>query len=329
MSLIKTSDELKQYFSSIDKDYKIASLQSFINSAETDILIPWIGYDLYNALSTAYNGAGLAGKQLAVFPYIQKAVTHLAFMLAADSGAMRIGDSGFYVITSQTNKPVSDKKMSQFLRGRREAGYNAMEQATLFMEMNINADELAVYKNSRERQQHVAYFINSSVDFTSYFKKVNNSAYLFSMLSNALDRAERQYIAPVLGAAYYSALKAKVADNSFTPAEQSLLPYINRALANYTIGIGISKLPVEFDGTNLVINSQPAFGNAENVENKAAATAQQLADLAGSAMLDGEFELRALEDYLVANAGSLEGYTPPVTTGDININCPRKPTFFV
>lgn len=330
MSLIKTTDELKLYFSSIDKDYKIASLQSFITDAEQDLLIPWIGQDIYDVVSAAYNpGPVPAGILAGLLPYLQKAVIHLALMLSADSGSFRISDSGFYVISTTTNKPVSDKKMTQFKTARREAGYRAMEQAIEYLEANITAAGLAAYAGSDQHKYHRAYFINSSVEFTRYFKKTNNSAYLFWQMLDSLDYAERGYIAPVLGPAYFDTLKAAVLANNLTDPQKALLPYINRALANYTVANAVPGLPVDFEGTNLIINSQPTKGNFDAVEDKTAASGTQLANLVNNALATGRSELRSLADYLVAHAEDLTGYILPETTTDVNVNAPLSKTFFV
>jgi hypothetical protein len=329
MSLIKLTAELKLHLSSVDKDYKIASLQSFIDGAEQDILVPWIGREIYDDLHAEYNAGTAAGKKLQVLFFLQKAVTNLAFLLAADSGSFRISDSGFYVSVSETNKPVSDKKMSEFKKGRRESGYNALEQAVEFMEANIDEVDFALYKASDQHLQHRAYFINSATEFTRYFKKINNSAYLFYQLSDALSLAERKYIRPVLGYTFFAALKAKVLAKTLNAKEKELLLNINRALANYTIAMGLPGLQVEMDGKQIVIGSSPAYGNSENVENKAAASPQQISAVVNAAFAAGETELTELEDYLAANAADFGEYIVPEAAEDFLMNDPEAPTYFV
>lgn len=330
MALLKTTPELKAIFSTIDADYNFNSLKSFIDDAEQDIVIPWIGLEIYTVVSTAYNAGPIAPGVIAdVLFYLQKAVTHLALMLAADSGSVRLADGGLYVIVTATNKPVSDKKMLAFTRGRRESGYKGLEQAIEYMETNIANEALATYAGSDAHKQHRAYFINSAVAFTGYYKKVNNSAYLFWQLMDALDFCERKYIAPVLGQSYFASLKAAVLAGSLSDAQKALMPYILRPLANYTIAQGLQNLPVDFDGTNLVIKSEPATGTFDAAGASTAATLAQMQAMSGDAMATGKAELRSLEDYLVTNAASLPGYTPPADDDDVNINCPGSPTFFV
>jgi hypothetical protein len=328
--LIKTTEDLKRNFSSIDKDYKYQSLESFIDNAEKDILIPYIGQEIFDQIDAAYNSnQPLAGKTAALFSYLQKAVVNLALMLSADSGSFRISDSGFYVVSTATNKPVSDKKLTEFKKGRRESGYRAMEQAVVYLKKNVDDPVFSVYKASDAYLLHTAHFINDSVTFTRYYAKVANSAYLFTQLLDSLDFAERTNIAPVLGPEYFDALKSNFATGTATAAEMKLVPYINRALAKFTMVKALPSLPVEFEGTNLTLNSMPAYGNSENVVSKATLKADQLSILIEDALLTAKSELGSLEAYLIKNAGDLIGYTPPAVGEDFNINDPCSPTFFV
>lgn len=331
MALIKTTEELRVHFSGMDKNYSIASLVSFIDDAEKDILIPWIGQEIFDVVKVAYSTdvIGISAKKSELLVYLQKAITHLSLMLSADSGSFRISDSGFYVIVGATNKPVSDKKMSEFKKGRRESGYNALEQAIGFLEANIDAADFAAYKTSDAHLLHRAHFINSSVEFTRYFKKVNNSAYLFNQLLDALDRSERKYIKPVLGNDFFSALKVKVLAGTLNGPEKALMPYINRALANYTMASGLAGLQVEVDGQQIVISSSPAFGNAENVESKTAASPQQISTVAGAAMKAGQLELDELQEYLIDHVNDFVAFIVPEASEDFDINDPNAPTYFV
>lgn len=331
MSLLKTPAELKKHFSGTDADFKINSLQSFIDDAEKDVLIPWIGQEIYDVIHTAYNAdpTTIAGKTAALLDYLQKAVTHLAFLLSADSGSFRISDSGFYVVVTNNNKPISDKKMTAFRRGRRESGYNALEQAINYLEANINDAAFAVYKASDSHLQHRAYFINSGVEFTRYCKKAANSAYLFNQLTDALSLAERKHIKPVLGNAFFAGLKARIIAGTLSVAEKALMPYINRALANFTMAGGLQGLQVEIDGEQIYISSSPAYGNSENVESKTAASPIQISALVKSATDAGNYELDELEEYLLDHAVDFESYIAPEISEDFNINDPNAPTYFV
>jgi len=330
MNLVKTIDEVKAVFSSIDKDYNINSLISFIDDAEKNILVNWIGQAFYDVMLDAYNAPGIAGKKMQLIPYLQKAIVHLALWKSADSGSFRINSAGFYVTVTATNKPVSDKKLEKFELGRREDGYKGLEQLIAFLEANIGEADFAAYANSDERAMNKANFINSAAEFTRYFTMMDGSAFMFYKLRVALGFAERKFINPVLGNAFADTLKANILANSLTADQKKLMPYINRALAYYTIAYGASFIGLQFDGSGIIVQSQPSTGTYDVAVMKTAATPAQLAPMVTDALSMAQTEIRNLEDYLIANAGSLPGYIPPTDTGDdLDINDPDSPTYFV
>jgi hypothetical protein len=330
MNLIKTIDEVKAAFSNIDKDYNINSLKSFIDDAEKNILVNWIGQAFYDVMLTAYNNPDIAGKKAQLVPYLQKAIAHLALWKSADSGSFRINDAGFYVTVTATNKPVSDKKLEKFELGRREDGYRGLEQAIAFLEANIGEADFEAYANSDERLNNKANFINNAADFTRYYTMMDYSAYMFFKLRVSVGFCERKFINPVLGNGFAETLKANLIDNTLTADQRKLMPYIKRALANYSIAYGASSIGLQFDGSGIIVQSQPSTGTFDVGVMKTAATSAQLNPIIKDALSMAQTELRSLEDYLISNAGSLPGYVLPTDTGDdLDVNDPDAPTYFV
>ncbi len=327
--LVQSTADIKNWFSGIDDDYNILSMQSFIADAQMDYLVPEIGQDMVNDVVNYYNQLienpelGLKPSTLGtLLQFLQKATVHFALWLSADAGAFRISDSGFYVSATNTSKPVSDKKLAEFKRMRWKAAYKAVEQAIAFMEANINDDALSDYAGSDIHTAALQYFINDSITFTKYFAPLNRSAITFRAFLNALDYCERTYILPLLGEPMFDDMKANLLAGLNAPAYTALLPLIQRPLAWYTVATAVPNLQLEFDGTNLVINSMPAFGNAENVENKAAAAPNQVGNLAVNAMNMGNSEINRLTTYLLTNAVNYPLYVVPALAdqGDIDMN---------
>ncbi|WP_432328921.1 DUF6712 family protein [Mucilaginibacter sp. P25] len=221
MNLVNNINEVKAVFSNIDKDYNFNSLKSFIDDAEKNILVNWIGQAFYDNMVAAYNAPGITGKKAALLPYLQKAVIHLALWKSADSGSFRINDAGFYVTVTATNKPVSDKKLEKFELGRREDGYRGLEQALAFLEGNIGDADFELYANSDERLINKGNFINSAAEFTRYYTMMDGSAFMFYKLRVALGFAERKFIIPVLGAAFAATLQDNIFSNSLTLAQKN------------------------------------------------------------------------------------------------------------
>jgi hypothetical protein len=334
MSLFNTealnATELKPYFSSIDKDYKPASLASFFLQAEETLLVPRIGLEMYNQIHDKYKAGTLSDDEKVVFGHLQNADLHLALMLSADSGSFRIADTGFYIVANADKKPVSDKKMLEFKKARRETGYQALESAVTCLEKNLELPEFALYKASDAHFLNRAYFINDSQAITAFYRKFNGSAYLFTQITDSISFCERKYLRPVLGAPLFNDLKAKLLAGTLSAAEKQLIREVQRPLTYYTMARALPGLSVQLDPMGMLVSSMPAYGNSENVESKTAASAAQIGLLVDEVKQVAEVELAELESYLLDNAAKFPLYTPPEADEDpLNINSSDYPNYYL
>lgn len=331
--LLKTTTELKSHFSNIEKDYNIGSLNSFIEDAENDLVIPEIGQAMYDAVKIAYEASiavvptAMDAKMQTLHRYIQKAITHFALYLSSDSGSFYISDSGYYVSISADRKPVSDKKMMLFRKGRAEAGYKALQLAIEYLETNIAELIFEPYATADQHLASRSYFINDAKTFTKYFRTIKGSPVTFRAMLDAQDESERRYLIKILGEDLFDSLKEKILDDDLTLIDKKLMPYIQRPLAYLTMAEAIPVLPIEFDGTNLFVNSLPAYGNSENVESKSAADQSRLSVLMNKCMMTGNENLKRLTDYLVKNAADFPLYVV-ADDYDENINNTERGLFF-
>lgn len=307
--LLKTTPELKKYFSSIDKDYYFNSLESFIRDAITDIVIPEISQEQYDRVLDAYQANTLEGKLLQLHEALQKAITHLALFGNSDSGSFRISDAGYYVNVTEQTKPVSDKKMFQFRKSRAEAGYKALDQALLLMEQNITDPAFEAYKNSAVRDAAGGYFVSGPVEFTRAFSPLKNSGTTFRAVLSSIDQAEKDYILPVLGEDLFDQLKSSISDGSTSEIEKKLIGKIQKPLALYSIAEAIPLTGFEFDGKTFSVNALAT--NNDNVETSTSISDQRLSGLMNTCMINGKKELSRLQKFLQDNAASFPLYVKP------------------
>lgn len=332
--LLKTTLELKSHFSNIENDYEIKTLQSFIEDAENDLVIPEIGQELYDAVLAAYTlsiaevPTAMPAKMQILHRHLQKAVSHFALYLSSDSGSFYISDSGYYVSVSAERKPVSDKKMMLFRKGRAESGYKALQHAIDYLEEQIDDELFLSYATSDQHTAAREFFINNAKTFSRYFRPVNGSVVTFRAMLDSQNESEQRYLVRILGIDFFEALKEKIIDNDLTAAEIKLLPYIQRPLAYFTVAEAIPVLPIEFDGARLFVNSLPAYGNSENVESKSAPDQTRLSSLMNKCMMTGKENLKRLTAHLVKNAADFPLYVV-AEDYDENINDTDRGTYFV
>lgn len=304
--LLKTEIELKKYFSSIDKDYHFASLESFVRDAITDIIIPEIGQEQYGKVLLAYTENTLEGKLLQLHELLQKAITHLALFLNSDSGSFRISDGGYYVTSSTDTKPVSDKKMVVFRKARAEAGYKALDQALLLMEQNITDTAFLEYKDSEVRKAAGGYLICGPLEFTRCFSPLKNSGTTFRAMLSSIEQAELEYLLPVLGEGLFEDLKVKILEGSSDAHVKSLIAKVQKPLAYYSVAEAIPMTGFDFDGKTFSVNALAT--NNDNIEVTASLSDQRLSTLMNTCINNGQKELTRLKKFLNDNAANYPLY---------------------
>ncbi|MGN8055643.1 DUF6712 family protein [Pedobacter sp. 22163] len=325
--LLKTTAEIKKYFSSIDTDYNFKSIQSFILDAETDLVIPEISQELYDSLRIKYTNNELAGKTLQLFEYLQKAIVHLALYNMSDSGSFRISDSGFYVSVTGDTRPVSDKKMVAFRNGRYEAGYKALDQALAYLEKNINEPDFLAYKDSDVKESAAHYFITNSKDFTKWFSPLANSSTTYRAALSSIGMAESNYILPVLGEGFFEDLKTKTQEGTLSADEKNLVTKIQKPLASLSIAEAIPILNFNYDGKTLSVNYRAA--NNDNIEASMSMSDERLSMLMNQCLINGELEVKRLKKWLNTNAGKFSLYTADTASDDTDINSAGSHIYFV
>ena len=162
MALIENREELKNDNSSVTVNLSVDSLQSFLDDAINQHIIPAIGRDTYNLLLSKDFEALSAEETLLLF--VQKAVVNFALAYYSNYGSLQLSDSGAHVTQSDGMRAASDKKIMQLRKESFRAGFAALEYAVEFLEKNLAT--FVAYSASDEHKENRASFINSSIEFS-------------------------------------------------------------------------------------------------------------------------------------------------------------------
>jgi len=325
--LLKDTQEIQGYFSAIDNDYNFPSLESFIRDAESDIVIPEISRELFDLLQEHYNNNTLDGRLKELHALLQKAIVHLALFLSSDSGSFRISDSGYYVVVTGDMRPVSDKKMVVFRRGRIEAGYKALDQAIAYLEQYVSDPAFDLYRTSEVRAEATNYFIPSSKAFTRCFSPLKNSSTTYRAMLSSIDQAENTYILPLLGEDLFEELKAAVLEGSLSDDQKRLVTRIQKPLALYAVAEAIPMVNFDYDGKSLSVTNLAATG--ENTETTTSLSTERLSELMNACMMNGQNEGRRLKSFLEKNAALYPNYVPSLSSEGFNFNSQGSGIFFL
>lgn len=324
--LLKTTTELKKFFSNIQKDYNFNSIQSFVIDAESEFIIPSIGRAMYDKLDLEYNALGQPnynGKLKTANELAQKAITHLAFYFSADSGSFHISDSGFYVSSGTDNKPVSDKKMVMFRDGRISSGLKAVDELIDYLEQNIDDPAFQAYKDSDERKHAASFLIPNARIFTRSFSPLKSSGLTFRMMLSTMDSVEETYICKLLGEELFEDLKDPANGETY----KALLEKVRKPLALLTIAESIPLLQFNYDGSTLSYTVR--VSNNDNVEATQTPNEKRLSTLMNACLQAGQQQLQKVKAFLDKNAASYPLYTFKAIPDVLNPNDMRNGTYLV
>ncbi|MCX2473570.1 hypothetical protein OQZ33_04415 [Pedobacter sp. MC2016-05] len=305
MALFDTIDELKKHNSALQANLELGNLQSFIDDAITQKLIPAIGFDQYNDFLAVKEGNA---KQKFALQLAQKAVTGFTIYNYSDNGSVQINGAGILVPYSEKMRPASDKKLMQLRKSNIKAAFAALELLVSFLE--DNKIDFPIYAVSEERKENRSLLINTSAEFQKAGVQIGNDAQLYQTLRVFQANAEETYIIPNLTESLAASLKAKMLSNSLTDIEKELLKKVHKALAPYTMIEAVPYLLLNIDSNGVFELSETVGGVSGNVENRNPATERAISRVLNGYCMKAEQHLETLRKFMKANAEALS-YTVP------------------
>jgi len=310
--LINSTEELSSVMGAVNADLNFATIQSFIDDAELNHVIPAIGYGLYDALTA---GGVLSDKQTRAKAMLQKAVANFAVHYFVAFGAVRIAETGIMVLKDNRQLPASDKKTYLLRMQSRADGYKALEAAINYLESN-QAD-FPQYIADDAHANNRSLYVNTTAAFSQGFE-LRDNAEVFQRLRGVIKTVEENYIDPLLGDTLSAALRQAILDNSTTDAQKKLIAKIASASAPLTIAEAIPYRLINFDSEGLV--TATLKGNIENVEVSTEGDLRRLQGVMNATLAKGQSELAKLTKFLNNNAADYTGYTAVDLSANSHIN---------
>ncbi|MFD2163673.1 DUF6712 family protein [Paradesertivirga mongoliensis] len=321
MSLIDTNAEIKRHNSSITTQLEVASIQSFIDDAENNHLIPAIGRAAFDALVAGKADYADGSKEKTLLLALQKACVNFALHYYSDNGGLIIDNAGIAVLTSTTKRPASDKKLISFKRQAFNSAHNSLELAVSFLEANIA--DFAIYAASDERVENRSRFINTSREFP---QKIPVTAALYTRLKAIISKEEETIIFNMLGDDLLTDIRTKFLANNLTPTEKTLVTKIRHVIGSNAIRKGITYGLVDVEATGSYVHRDTVGGISGNVENRDPAELDRLKPVMQQLACDYESDLERLRIFLKDNVANLTGYTAPT---EVVVNDPDSNVYLM
>jgi hypothetical protein len=257
--LFKTIAELKTYIPTLNQNTAWATMRPMVEHAERKYIVQLISQAQYDALNSGYNAAPqtLTAHQLALLPYVQKALTYYAFFEALPMLGAMVSDMG---ITEQTSNEGTASPTRQWVFNQlRDNVISTADYAAdaLLSFLEINHANYPLWKASTAYTITKELYLTSVADFEAHIP-LGGSKRVWLNIRPFVSLCEIEYIVPAISQKLHDDLKAKILltpGTALSAAYAKLLPKIQRTLAwlalykalpfqavQFTPGVGITSV---------------------------------------------------------------------------------------
>jgi hypothetical protein len=297
--LFKSIADLQQVLP-FTENFEFEKISPSLLNAEMDYLIPIIGQEQYDELNDAYVAADseddLFPALKKLLDYSQRVTANIGMYNYTPKGNLNIGKSGFTVTESGTDKIASQWRIEDFKSSILNDYHKACENMLLMME--TNATDYPLWTESDSYSLYKDGFINTAKDFQNYVD-ISESRLMFLKFIPTMKRLELSNIQTVIGTGLFDQIKTQIKERTVSSFNRKLLQFINRALANLTVGDALRLCTVKWTDNGLQListSSSMTQVNESTMEmDRMEAIRKQFIDIGLKAQLE-------LRNYLYANA---------------------------
>lgn len=236
--LFKTTDDLKKVLP-FTANFDFNDIASFIENAEKDEIVPFIGQDQYDELNIAYasadNDDNLFPALKKLLGYVRRPALNAGFLNMIPFRNVNIGKSGFSVTETQSEKIAGQFRIEDLKAQCISEYYKGMESLLLFLESNRT--DYPEWTGSDAFSLALGSLINTAVDFNSYVN-INNSRMVFIKVKPVMSQKE-SIVAKVTGQALFDQLKDQVKNRNLSPENNRIIGFARLAVATATIAEAI------------------------------------------------------------------------------------------
>lgn len=320
MSLFKTIDEIKNFLP-ITVSFTFEDVLPFIKEVERDEIIPLISKEQYDDLNDEYNATtpSLSDAQTALLERIRYALAPLAFKRWIPFGQVQISSAGIRIASNDQIKTAFPWQIDKLEESALRSGFSALESLLQFMQ--DNKADYALWTASDSYTLFKKYFINSASDFSDFYN-INKSVLVFKAVKANMKKVEDFFIKPVITTELFDEIKTQIKDDNLSEANETLMEFIQPAVANLTMAKALSEKSVSINEYGISVFAQtytenPGKGNQPSGPDRIDALIRQ-------ADADGKAYLKQLQDYLNTNASETvyplyfdsDNYYDPTETND-------------
>lgn len=248
--------EIKQFLP-VNQSQNFDTIKPYIREATKVVVDDALGPDFYKEITDNYFGDQSKTHLNDVVPYIQNAVTNLAYYLGFDILILKWGDSGVY-------RQSKENYEAPFLRQEKNAkaklqrmGYNLIDELLEFLENN--ADKYTTWENSEYATINKKHLVYSTRIWDQVYS-IRKSRLIFIEGLRYQKMVEKKHIIPFISRNLFDRLITNINNNNVSDKERELIDVLQYAIVFFSIAEGdtefISKILQKYIGDGLEISDE-------------------------------------------------------------------------
>jgi hypothetical protein len=297
MTLLKTTDELKNYCSIVSLNLDIESLKSYIRKGERFIKES-LGTAFYNAYNTKYNNDTLTTDEKLLLPFIQDPLTNISLYLWINGGQLKVSDVGVQIDHSNDKKTAFQWQIDAWKEDLEQTGFNGLDDLLTYLESkkSVFTDWAS---DSTAFTQNKQFFVLDAVTFSGILD-IGNSRRTFKKLAPFITMTHDMQLKPNLGDDFFNELKAALVGGTLSTEQKALVPYMQKCEVYFSLAQAYGPLRFVNKGNGLRVYE--TLNSIENADTQKAvgsldaeANSRQMEEL-------GKYYLMVLLKYLNEHA---------------------------
>lgn len=291
MSLITDIAQVRAA-STVSVSNTLANWQPYIDEAEYTFIRPAIGTELFSLLEEKAGAAQTDEPFSTALDRIRRPLALYALYLGIDEFSVNLSAQGIQVIATDTHKSAPQYLIQNLKESTMRRAHTLMDLALEYFETNRDA-----FPGFSPQDPDL--FLRCAAEF-SRFVDIRSSRRVFLSLKPVIASIERKYIRPTLSDGFFRALKEAVKGTSpLSEDNQAALDLIRPALAHLTIARALQEISIDILDWGVFATAASTF---TNVATKQTSNQVRISAMIQANQLDGEAELKALQEFLDMNA---------------------------
>ncbi len=149
--LFNNFEDFKPYIGSSNINFEIKTLDSYIQQAIDENIVPIVGQAFVDDTITKWKAVSSDADFKAVLPLFRSVIAQFSLMYWSLDSKLTIADTGLTRKENEQEKSAFKWQSDEFKQSKNEAGWQRIYKLVVYLETNVNNAGYALYKNSQER----------------------------------------------------------------------------------------------------------------------------------------------------------------------------------